>query len=91
MKEKEISIQASREEENGDEKRDSPTPPRTWASNNGGRDERKSKELPLSLSLDSQHTTMGGGGVAFSFIERELGLEGTPHMGPIGFFSHSPI
>ena len=43
---------ASRGEENGDEheKRDSPTPPRNLASNNGGSEEKKIKEILLSLS-----------------------------------------
>ena len=50
MKEKEMSIQTSREEENGDEhnKRDSPTPPRTYTSNNGGREEKKNNNLDKS-------------------------------------------
>ena len=52
MKEKKMNIQASRGEENGHEheKRDSPTPPSTLGFHSGGREGRRSKRAPFSLS-----------------------------------------
>jgi len=76
---------ASRGEENEDgrEERDSLAPPRTWASNNAGREERKSKDLLFS-PWSTNSTTKEK--VVFSFIKGELGLKGLPHVHLLGFF-----